>query len=195
MPPAAPSQAFHAFGRPEGLEKTITLPCAETRDCLLSKGAPVETDVRGNLGPGSVITQDPPGDDWIKDRWQAASDMGGTAIPGSHWITLDMSHNVVAGRVVLDWEAAYAKDYRIEVAATKKDADADKWTLLHDNANELNDWRRKESTSGQSPGVTYTMPLHVVHAIDLTLSNPHNYVQFRYAHLHSTCGSSHMRIF
>jgi hypothetical protein len=29
-------------------------------------------DVRGNLGPASVVIQKSPGNDWIKDRWQAA---------------------------------------------------------------------------------------------------------------------------
>ena len=37
-------------------------------------------DVRGNLGPCSVVVQETPGNDWLRDRWQAASDMGGTAI-------------------------------------------------------------------------------------------------------------------
>jgi hypothetical protein len=38
------------------------------KEALISTGVPVKTDTRGNLGPGSVITQDPPGDDWIKVR-------------------------------------------------------------------------------------------------------------------------------
>ena len=42
----------------------------------------VTSDARGNLGPASVLVKDVPGENWLKDRWQAASDMGGTAIPG-----------------------------------------------------------------------------------------------------------------
>ena len=51
----------------------------------------ITSSARGNLGPSSVLNQDPPGKDWLKDRWQAASDMGGTAIPGCHWVKLDFS--------------------------------------------------------------------------------------------------------
>ena len=51
---------------------------------IVSRNARVQvsSDVRGNLGSSQVIVQDPPGVDWLKDRWQAASDMGGTAIKG-----------------------------------------------------------------------------------------------------------------
>ena len=38
----------------------------------------VTADTLGNLGPPSVMIQKFPGSNWIKDRWQAASDMGGT---------------------------------------------------------------------------------------------------------------------
>ena len=48
---------------------------------LCAKGCVARCDVRGNLGECGVILNR--GDDWLKDRWQAASDMGGTAIPGS----------------------------------------------------------------------------------------------------------------
>jgi hypothetical protein len=61
---------------------------------LLSAGAAVTTDTRGNLGPPEVMTQAVPGTDWIKDRWQAASDMGGTAIPGEHWVVIDLGKKV-----------------------------------------------------------------------------------------------------
>ncbi len=37
----------------------------------------VTCDARGNLGPCSVLIQKIPGTDWLLDRWQAASDMGG----------------------------------------------------------------------------------------------------------------------
>ena len=89
----------------------------------------ITSSARGDLGPPSVLNQNPPGTDWIEDRWQAASDMGGTAIPGEHWVTLDFTGAlelegggdggagaavVFVNKVVLDWEAAYADDYRIE---------------------------------------------------------------------------------
>ena len=47
---------------------------------LCASGCVARCDVRGNLGECGVILNR--GDDWLKDRWQAASDMGGTAIPG-----------------------------------------------------------------------------------------------------------------
>ena len=59
-----------------------TRPADTATDELLSAGATVTTDTRGNLGPGSVITQKVQGNDWLKDRWQAASDMHGSAIAG-----------------------------------------------------------------------------------------------------------------
>jgi len=86
-------------------------------------GVIVTSSTRGNLGPPSVLNQDPPGEDWIGDRWQAASDMGGTAIPGRHWILVDFfssssssssSSSVFVSKIVLDWETAYAEDYRVE---------------------------------------------------------------------------------
>lgn len=77
-------------------------------------GVDVTCDVRGNLGPCSVVVQNPPGSDWIKDRWQAASDMGGTAIPGSHWVILDFKETVQISSVRIDWETAFSEVYRLE---------------------------------------------------------------------------------
>ncbi|KAL9185883.1 hypothetical protein ACHAXT_003660 [Thalassiosira profunda] len=145
----------------------------------------IASSARGNLGPPSVLNQDPPGKDWIRDRWQAASDMGGTALPGSHWVALDFSAMldergmgdggdgrvaVFVTKVVLDWEAAYAKDYRIEGRmAPPKFSDA--WCVLYDTLdNDTNDEnafpQRTVEEYGQSPGVKQKMPLHVVHTID-----------------------------
>ena len=95
-------------------------PSAEALEQSLTRraGVRVTADVRGNLGPPSVVCQIKPGADWLKDRWQAASDMGGTAIPGRHWLVVDLGRPVVADRAVLDWEAAFASKYRIEVRST-----------------------------------------------------------------------------
>lgn len=119
----------------------------------------VTADTRGNLGPASVVVQDPPGQDWIKDRWQAASDMGGTAIPGSHWVQIDLGRTVRAKRAVLDWEAAYADDYEV---SCREDATA-QWLVLFD-AKEHSGQRTTEKT-GKSPGhgVDPSTPLHVIH--------------------------------
>ena len=77
----------------------------------------VRSDKRGNLGPASVVVQAEPGSDWIRDRWQAASDMGGTAIPGKHWLVLDLGREATASKAVLDWEAAFANKYQILVSS------------------------------------------------------------------------------
>ncbi|KAJ1388479.1 hypothetical protein B484DRAFT_425807, partial [Ochromonadaceae sp. CCMP2298] len=86
-------------------------------------GVAATSDVRGNLGPVGVVLQSPPGTNWLKDRccvgtgtgrWQAASDMGGTALPGEHWVILDLGRDTGVARVVLDWEAAFANDYVIQ---------------------------------------------------------------------------------
>lgn len=78
-------------------------------------------DVRGNLGPASVVVQAKPGTDWIHDRWQAASDMHGSQIPGAHWIQLEFQFEngvgVVADRIILDWETAYADEYVLEASS------------------------------------------------------------------------------
>ena len=65
----------------------------------------VTSDVRGNLGPASVIIQNPPRKNWINDRWQAASNMHGLSIPGQHWVVLDFIINTTRHiiKVVIDW--------------------------------------------------------------------------------------------
>lgn len=128
---------------------------------LLSRNPEVKvtTDVRGNLGPPSVMIQETPGTDWLKDRWQAASDMHGTAIPGVHWVMLEFPSPVTTiSKVVLDWEAAFARDYRIEVST-----DQQQWTVLFDSHHDSD--RRTSEESGQSPGVKSKTPLHIVHTI------------------------------
>ena len=136
-------------------------------------------DTRGNLGPASVVIQEIPGNDWLKDRWQAASDMGGTAIPGAHWVTIDFNRPVRAYRAIVDWETAYANDYRIQVRTNAEEA----WIILYDGTSE-SDRRRflTRSETGQSPGVKAKRPLHILHDIDIsrgatTMSLPFRFLQ------------------
>eukprot|EP00961_Rhodomonas_salina_P057788 776565-Rhodomonas_salina.1 len=56
----------------------------KSEDVLLSEGKPATSDVRGNLGAAQTVTSSKM-DDWLKDRWQAASDMSGTPIEG-RWL-------------------------------------------------------------------------------------------------------------
>jgi len=121
----------------------------------------VTSSVRGNLGPPSVVVQDPPGDDWLRDRWQAASDMHGSAIPGRHFVQLAFPEDVIPTKAILDWEAAYADDYVLEVSS-----DGIAWRTLYDGADAAQRRNfRSVKESGQSPGVKKKTPLHVVHTI------------------------------
>ena len=124
---------------------------------LMSMGAPVESDVKGNLGPASVVT-DPKKDDWLTDRWQAAQDMNGTPIPGPHWVKLTLQPqyaNSIPTKVLLDWETAYAKGYRVEVSPDGLD-----WTPIYISDGSTFG-ERTESKSKQ----------HVIHTITLPQDN------------------------
>ena len=109
-------------------------------------------DVRGNLGECGVIFNR--GDDWLKDRWQAASDMGGTAIPGPHKVDIDLGRDVRVCSVEIDWETAYAEDYTIAADGVR----------VFDGA--APGASRRARMSGKSPGVK-GRPLHVVHDVTL----------------------------
>jgi hypothetical protein len=80
---------------------------------LLSAGRPAKASVRGNLASASAVTSASTRD-WLKDRWQAASDMNGTPIPGEHWVSIDLGGPHLAVSFVLDWETACADDYAVQ---------------------------------------------------------------------------------
>ena len=119
---------------------------------LCAKGCVARCDVRGNLGECGVILNR--GDDWLKDRWQAASDMGGTAIPGSHKVEIDLGRDVRVCSVEIDWETAYAEDYTIHLDGVR----------VFDGA--APGASRRARMSGKSPGVK-GRPAHVVHDVTL----------------------------
>ena len=123
---------------------------------LCAKGCVARCDVRGNLGECGVIFNR--GDDWLEDRWQAASDMGGTAIPGSHKVEIDLGRDVSVCSVEIDWETAYADDYAIHLDGKR----------VFDGA--VPETRRVR-TSGSSPGGK-GRPAHVVHDITLDECTP-----------------------
>jgi hypothetical protein len=136
----------------------------------------ITTDVRGNLGPPQVMLTN--GTDWIKDRWQAASDMHGTAVKGSHWVRLDFVNDAISLQsLVLDWEAAYATDYRVQILpllpdekqqqqVQQKGDDNDNWQTIFDGSDpDQTSTLLTVKESGQSPGVDTKTPLHVVHSI------------------------------
>jgi len=80
---------------------------------LLSAGRPATSDVRGNLGPASVITSEKTAD-WLKDRWQAAADMGGTPIPGPHWVEVDLQRLCKLSAILIDWEEAFSQHWTVK---------------------------------------------------------------------------------
>jgi hypothetical protein len=131
-----------------------------------SKNVTVTADARGNLGPVEVIIQETPGKNWLKDRWQAAINMHGKAIPGSHWVQLDFGREVLVEKVVLDWEAAFADDYLLLASMEPIDDESKEgvWTLFDGTNPEHKDLRSVLET-GQSPGVKTKTPLHVIHSI------------------------------
>ena len=166
-----------------------TATLTEKQSVLITRNTniTITSSARGNLGPPSVLNQDPPGHDWLKDRWQAGSDMHGSAIPGSHWVLFDFSKMfsddktvVYLTKVVLDWETAFASDYRIESRVdpfTSFGGLEDDWCVLYDGGKEIE--RQKSNTGGshpyphlsiveygQSPGVKEKLPLHIIHTID-----------------------------
>ena len=119
---------------------------------LCASGCVARCDVRGNLGECGVILNR--ADDWLKDRWQAASDMGGTAIPGPHKVEIDLGRDVQVCSVEIDWETAYAEDYTIAADGVR----------VFDGA--APGASRRARMSGKSPGVK-GRPLHVVHDVTL----------------------------
>lgn len=90
--------------------RAIDSPVQHYENVALNR--PVTSDVRGNLGPASVITNDVVSD-WLKDRWQAASNMNGDPIPGEHWLEVDLGGNYRVKKFLIDWEKAYSSDYSV----------------------------------------------------------------------------------
>lgn len=143
-------------------------------------------DVRGNLGPVDVVVQSHPGTDWIHDRWQAASDMRGTAIKGVHWIVLDFGVEVVPEKIVLDWEAAYSDKYRLEASLspfsnepkTSSKQEHESFWAIFDSTDPVQKATIQVERAGQSPGVKTKTPLHVIHTLHpLQSSKPFRYLR------------------
>ena len=162
-----------------------------TEEVLLSTlhyNVKVTTDVHGNLAAPHPTLLDPNGTDWIHDRWQAASDMHGTAIRGQHWVQLDWrtsssnrSTRIVPSRIILDWETSFSNDYRIVGSCCSQHEKVPSTTVvLYDTAQEQRSKNaaappppphRTTRSWGQSPGVKQKLPLHVMDTIDLVASS------------------------
>jgi len=96
---------------------------------LLSKGRPATGDVHGNLGAPAVITNESIGN-WLTDRWQAALNMKGEAIPGEHWVEIDLQRPCRVEKVLIDWEDAYSTFWTLEGRATAERGDASATVVL-----------------------------------------------------------------
>lgn len=124
------------------------------------RGGSATADVRGNLGPAAVVLQNET-TNWLKDRWQAASDMHGTAIRGAHWVHVDLKgRKVRVQNFLLDWETAYADDYRLEGWSHNQSV-----VVYFDAKQPEYQSLRSSHSFGQSPGVKQKLPLHIIHEI------------------------------
>ena len=124
-----------------------------------NRGTTASTDVRGNLGPAAVVLQNET-ENWLKDRWQAASDMHGTAIKGAHWVHVEAGRRVRVQNFLLDWETAYADDYRLEGWYHNQSV-----VVYFDSEQAEYQTLRSSHSFGQSPGVKQKLPLHIIHKI------------------------------
>ena len=81
-------------------------------ELLSSHATEVISDVRGNLGPATVVISESTAD-WLKDRWQAARNMRGEPIPGEHYIQMRLQGPSQLLYFIIDWETACSDHYSI----------------------------------------------------------------------------------
>ncbi|MET9549126.1 discoidin domain-containing protein [Streptomyces sp. NPDC006627] len=97
----------------------IPTTAAQAAPALLSQGKPATASSQENYGTPAANAVD--GD--LGSRWSsAASD--------TQWLRVDLGSSAELSRVVLRWETAYAKAYRIELSADGKD-----WSTAHSTTN------------------------------------------------------------
>ena len=72
----------------------------------------VTSDVHGNLGDPIVVLSENV-ENWLRDRWQAASNMQGSPIPGDHYLHLFLNQKAIIKHVIIDFETAYSDHYRL----------------------------------------------------------------------------------
>jgi hypothetical protein len=112
VPKAVPFEPATAIINTQLAVSVESPPIPEKVPTLISEGRPAISDVRGNLGPASVVTSEVV-KDWLKDRWQAAKNMQGVPIPGPHWIEVDLERACKVFKVLVDYETAYSADYAV----------------------------------------------------------------------------------
>ena len=151
----------------------VTLPPLQQRRqqqpsilSLRSQGCPVIADVQGNLAKPSVLTSSI-NKDWLKDRWQAAKDMSGRPIKGSHWVSINLKQVVNVAKIVIDYEQAYCSDYTLECRVEEFDP----WKSIDQNK------VLKELRSGEGTNT------HVIHEVVLKSGESNNKIQCKYVRL------------
>ncbi|MFY0512882.1 discoidin domain-containing protein [Streptomyces anulatus] len=81
---------------------------------LVSQGKPATaSSTEGPFGAAAAVDGD------TATRWSSA-------FGDDEWLRIDLGASTSIGQVVLDWEAAYAKGYRLEVSG-----DGQRWTTIH----------------------------------------------------------------
>jgi len=132
-------------------------------ETLLSAHRPVISDVRGNLGPPSVVTN-AEDEDWLKDRWQSALDMTGSPIPGSHFLEVDLGRKSLITKIVLDWESAYCEQYSL---------------IAHNGISKSSNMHRL--AEGRDASKSFPKDKHIVHEFRFSPTNDPG--RFRYVRL------------
>jgi beta-glucanase (GH16 family) len=85
---------------------TLAVPAQASADSLLSRGRPVTVSSTESSPYGGALAVD--GD--TATRWASVEGHD------PEWITIDLGSAATLSRVVLKWEAAYAKAYKLEVS-------------------------------------------------------------------------------
>ena len=137
-------------------------------EILLSEHRPVISDVRGNLGGPSVVTEESVGD-WLADRWQSARDMSGTPIPGEHFLEIDLQRLCTITKILLDWEDAFSDKYSVVAHNGVDAAGADAP-------------RTKLATFRDARSFKGAQPKHILHEILVGHRQPIS-VQYRFVRL------------
>ncbi|MFI0186736.1 discoidin domain-containing protein [Streptomyces sp. NPDC017082] len=91
-----------------------THPSATAAETPLSQGRTATASSQENAGTAAGLAVD--GD--TSTRWASAA-------TDDQWVRVDLGASASVTRVVLDWEAAYAKDYKVQISA-----DGTAWTDL-----------------------------------------------------------------
>ncbi|MGW0877504.1 discoidin domain-containing protein [Streptomyces sp. NPDC002740] len=140
----------------------IALPAPPTQaaEVLLSQGKPATaSSTEGVFSARSVVDGDP------RTRWSSA-------FADPQWIQVALGVRAEISRVALNWEAAYATSFRIEVSD-----DARTWTVLHRTATDAGGaqsltvtgagrYVRMYGTQRATRGITYSLDGRTVFSLD-----------------------------